>query len=216
MRLDQLILRSAASALLLLVAVVVLASPGDVVDVPVDQLLLGDVAVLVRIVAGATGVLVVLSAGTVGRALDPERRRRAVPVLLAGFGAALMVFAASTPDPDVAAAAGAPLVAAEPSTSAAVNTLALLLASTLLPAVMIVQAVRWRRDDETRRLATTAFVAVVASLWAHFAFSLTEDGTLGAAGLWQRLAFATAWVWLAVLLLGLAGRLTSGSAGTRT
>ena len=72
MRLDQLILRSAASALLLLVAVVVLASPGDVVDVPVDQLLLGDVAVLVRIVAGATGVLVVLSAGTVGRALDPE------------------------------------------------------------------------------------------------------------------------------------------------
>lgn len=217
MRVDQLILRAAAAALLLLSLVVVLAAPGDVLDLPVEQLLLGEGAWVVRVVAAAAGALVVLSAATVGRALDPERGRRAVPILLGIVGLALLGFAVTTPN-EVVVSGGTIVVLVEttPSGSGAANTLALLLVSTLLPAAMIVQAARWRRADASSREARVAFGVAVVSLWASLASSLAEQGTLPAPGLWERVALVVAWVGLAVLLLRLAGRPTSGSAGTRT
>lgn len=216
MRVDQLILRAAAVALLLLSLVVVLAEPADVLDLPPDQLLLGDLGPLVRLVAGAAGVLVVLSAATVGRALDPERGRRAVPVLLGASGLALVVLALTSPAEILGSEGGAGVVLdVDASGSAAANVLAMLVVTTFLPAAMIVQAARWRRADAESRTAKVAFGLAVTSLWASLAHSLAQDGTLPAPGLWQRVALVVAFAWIAVLLLRLAGRPTSGSAGTR-
>jgi hypothetical protein len=215
-RIDSLILRTTGAALLLLCLVVVLADPSDVVDLSPDQLLLGDRGLLVRLVAGTTGALVVLSAATVGRALDPEEGRRAVPVLLGGAGLALVALAVTSPTEILGDAGGDGVVLAlEPSGSAAANALALLVVTTFLPAAMILQAARWRRSDATAAASRATFVAAVVSLWASLAHSLAEDGTLPAPGLWQRVALVVAWAWLAVLVLRLAGRATSGSAGTR-
>jgi hypothetical protein len=160
-------------------------------------------------------VLVVLSAVTVGRVLDPERGRRAVPVLLGLVGLALVLFASTTPSTFAFSREGGEMVVdVEASGSAAANALALLLVTTLLPAAAIVQAARWRRADATSRAAKAAFGVAVVSLWASLADSLARDGVLPAPGLWQRVALVVAWAGLAVLLLGLARRPTSGSAGT--
>lgn len=212
MRLDQLILRSAGGTLLLLSFVVVVASPSGVVDDPVESLLRGHLAGVVRSPAALAGVLVVLSASRIARLLDPERGRRAVPALLGLLGIALVVVAGTTP--------AAPLLdstaAKEPVTAdQAVNALALLVASTVLPAAMIVQAARWRREDATAGRAKVAFAAAVVSLWAALASSLAQQGTLPAPGLWQRVACVVGWTWLAIVLLRGADQLTSGSAGTR-
>lgn len=216
MRVDQLILRATGAALVLLSLVVVLAAPSVVLDESVDQLLLRDLSWLVRLVAAATGVLVVLSAAMVGHALDPERGRRAVPVLLALVGLALVAFAVTTPNEVVITGSpGEMVVESTLSGSAAVNALSLLLVTTLLPAAMIVQAARWRRADADAQAAKAAFVVAVVSLWASLADSLAQDGTLPAPGLWQRVALVVAWVGLATLLVRLSARPTSGSADTR-
>lgn len=216
MRIDQLTLRAAAAALVLLSVVVVLASPQDVLDVPVDQLLLGDLAWLLRLTAAAAGLLVVLSLATLSPALDPERGRRAVPVLLGAAGLALVVFAFTTPVAVVVSAeAGTVVIDVQTSATSALNTIALLVVSTTLPAALIVQAARWRRAEATDTRAKVAFAAAVVSLWAALAFSLAQDGTIPAAGLWQRVALVVAWGWLAAVLLRTAAGLTSGSAGTR-
>ncbi len=216
MRVDQLIMRAAAASLLLLSAVVVLAAPADVLERPLDQLLLGGLGWVLRLAAAGAGVLVVLTAVTVGRLLDPERGRRAVPVLLGIVGLALVLFATTSPTEVLGSGGGDGVVLeAEASGSNAANALALLLVSTLLPAAAIVQAARWRRADATSGSAKVAFGVAVASLWASLADSLARDGVLPAVGLWQRIALVVAWVGLAVLLLRLASRPTSGSAGTR-
>lgn len=213
MRLDQLTLRAAGGALLLLSLVVVVASPGGVVDDPVEQLLRGDLAWAVRAPAALAGVLVVLSTPALGRALDPGRHRRGVPILLGVLGVGLLVLAVTT-----AAAPTDGDTATEQSVTAgqAVNALAVLVVSTVLPAAMIVQAARWRRDEATAPRAKVAFGAAVVSLWASLAYSLAQQGTVPAAGLWQRIALVVGWAWLAVVLLRSADRLTSGSGGTRT
>ncbi len=213
MRIDQLTLRAAGGALLLLSLVLVLVDLTRLVEEPIHWMLLGDLGLFVRCVFAATGLLVVLSSRLVGRALDPEQRRRTVPLLLGAYGAALVVFAFTTPT--YATAIGERAINVVTPASAAIGELALLVASTTLPAAMIVQAARWRRAEATAPRAKGAFVAAVVSLWASLAYSLADQGTLPAPGLWQRVALVVAWVWLAVLLLRTAGDLTSGSADTR-
>jgi hypothetical protein len=212
-RIDQLTLRASGGALLLLSLVLILMNLTRLVEEPIHWMLLGDLGLVVRCVFAATGLLVVLSSRLVGRALDPEQRRRTVPLLLGVHGAALVVFAFTTPT--YATTIGERAINVVTPASAAVGELALLVASTTLPAAMIVQAARWRRDETTAPSAKGAFVAAVVSLWASLAYSLADQGTLPAPGLWQRVAFVVAWVWLAVLLLRTAGDLTSGSGGTR-
>ncbi|MEH3068905.1 MAG: DUF998 domain-containing protein [Aeromicrobium erythreum] len=216
MRIDQLTLRAAGGALLLLSLLVVVASPGDVLDRPVGAVLAGDLGALVRVVLAAAGLSLVLSLQSLAPSLHPGRGsgrpRRAVPVLLGLHALALVALAFTSPSTEPV---GADAVAAQATASSALGDLALLVASTTLPAAMIVQAARWRRDETTAPRAKGAFVAAVVSLWASLAYSLADQGTLPAPGLWQRVAFVVAWAWLAVLLLRTAGDLTSGSADTR-
>ncbi|MCX6406575.1 MAG: hypothetical protein NTV28_06630 [Propionibacteriales bacterium] len=213
MRIDQLTLRAAGGALLLLSLVLLLVDLTRFFEEPIHYMLLGGLGPVVRCVFAATGLLLVLAARPLGHALDPEHRRRAVAVLLGVHGAALVVFAFTTPT--YSTALGERAINVVTPASAAVGELALLVASTVLPAAMIVQAARWRRAETTAPRAKGAFVAAVVSLWASLAYSLADQHTLPAPGLWQRIAFVVAWGWLAALLLRTAGGLTSGSADTR-
>ncbi len=220
MRIDQLILRAAGGALLLLSVLVVVASPADLLDRPVGAVLQGGPGALVRVALAGAGLLLVLSLQSLAPSLDSAqesgrprpRPRRAVPVLIGLHALTLVVLAFTSPSTEPVAADA---VAAQVTASSAVGDLALLVASTVLPAAMIVQAARWRRVETTAPRAKGAFVAAVVSLWASLAYSLADQGTLPAPGLWQRVAFVVAWGWLAALLLRTAGGLTSGSADTR-
>ena len=86
-------LRLAGGALLVLATLVVvlawLTPDYSFVDHPVDLLALGRMGWVLGAGQVLTGLLLVLAAPTAGRALDPERARRAVPVLLALTGAGL-------------------------------------------------------------------------------------------------------------------------------
>lgn len=216
MRLDQLTLRAAGGALLLLSLVVVVASPSGILDRPVGALPTGDLGPLVRVVLAATGLALVLSLQHLRPLLDPTpapgRPRRAVPLLLGLHGGALVVVAFTSPS---AVLAGSDAGVAPLTASSALGDLALLVASTVLPAAIVVQAARWRRDEATASRAKVAFAAAVVSLWASLAYSLGQQGTVPAAGLWQRIALVVGWTWLALVLLRGADTVTSGSGGTR-
>lgn len=208
MRVDELMVRVARAGLILTVVLVVLADPANLVDGPISQVLREDLGPLVRVVAVVGGLATVAAAATVARGLDVAgESRRPVVVLLAVAGASLAVFGVTTPGET-----GADVV----TTSSAANTLALLAGSMALPAAMIVQAARWRRDPMTAASARAAFAVAVVSLWSAFAFSLAQEGQIPWQGLWQRISFVAAWSWLAVQMLRQTGWFRSGSEGTRT
>lgn len=216
MRIDQLTLRAAGAALLLLSLLVVVATPTAVLDRPVGAVLEGGSGVLVRVMLAVAGLSLLVALQSLAPSLDPARGsgrpRRAVPVLLGIHALTLVVLAFTSPS---TAQVGSDPVAAQVTASSALGDLALLVASTVLPAAMIVQAARWRRDEATAPRARAAFGAAVASLWASLAYSLAQQGALPVPGLWQRIAFVVAWAWLAALLLRTAREITSGSGGTR-
>lgn len=162
-----------------------------------------------------TGILMVVFAWGLRLALHPGRGATWGPLLLAVFGAGLVLSGMFVMDPMRGYPPGTPAgVPARLSWHHNLHDIAGLVVFVALPAAALVLARRFRSAPVRRRWADYSAATAIAMVALFVAFSVAWEIDSAVAGLFQRALIVVGWVWIALLATFLARTLPPEEAST--